>query len=156
MKTELEVLGEKKHSAELKKRAFSLEEVSLFGHVASKDGNAVQLKKIEAIVEWERPTSVRQICSFLGFDGYSHGFTVRFSTLSGPPTAQTRKSAPKFWREQCETSDMELKQRLVSAPVLTLRTEYIGHLVRTFASRKRIASLLMKQGNVVAYIAQSN
>jgi hypothetical protein len=100
LKTELEVLGEQRHSAELKKRAFSLEEVSLFGHVASKDGNAVQLKKIEAIVEWERPTSVRQICSFLGFDGYSHGFTVRFSTLSGPPTAQTRKSAPKFWREQ--------------------------------------------------------
>lgn len=45
LKTVLEVLGEKKHFAELKKRAFSLEEVSLFGHVASKDGNAVQLKK---------------------------------------------------------------------------------------------------------------
>jgi len=100
LKTVLEVLGEKKHFAELKKRAFSLEEVSLFGHVASKDGNAVQLKKIEAIVEWERPTSVRQICSFLGFDGYSHGFTVRFSAMSGPPPALTGKSAPKFWREQ--------------------------------------------------------
>jgi hypothetical protein len=60
LKTVLEVLlREKKLFVELKKRAFPLEEVSLLGHVVSKDSNAIRLKKIEAIVEWEQPTSVR-------------------------------------------------------------------------------------------------
>jgi len=59
LKTVLEVLREKKLFVELKKRAFPPEEVSLLGHVVSKDSNAIQLKKIEAIVEWEQPTSVR-------------------------------------------------------------------------------------------------
>ena len=76
LKAVLEVLREKKLFVELKKGAFSLEEVSLLGHVISKDGNDVHLKKIKAIVEWERPTSVRRIRSFLGFDGYYHKFTV--------------------------------------------------------------------------------
>jgi len=39
------------------------------GHVISKDGNAREPKKIVAIVEWEQPTSIRQIRSLLGFDG---------------------------------------------------------------------------------------
>jgi len=59
LKTVLEVLREKKLFAELKKRVFPLEEVSLLGHVVSEDSNAIQLKKIEGIVEWEQPTSVR-------------------------------------------------------------------------------------------------
>lgn len=59
LKTVLEVLREKKLFVELKKRAFPQEEVSLLGHVVSKDSNAIRLKKIEAIVEWEQPTSVR-------------------------------------------------------------------------------------------------
>ena len=75
-KTVLKVLRELKLFAEVKKRAFSLEDLSLLGQVISKDGNFVLLKKREAIVEWERLTSVRRICSFLGFDGYYHKFTV--------------------------------------------------------------------------------
>ena len=41
--------------------SLSLEEVSLLGHVVSKDGNAVHPERIEAIVEWERPPSVRLV-----------------------------------------------------------------------------------------------
>jgi len=59
LKTVLEVLRGKKLFAELKKRVFPLEEVSLLGHVVSEDSNFIQLKKIEGIVEWEQPTSVR-------------------------------------------------------------------------------------------------
>ena len=59
LKALFEVLRKKKHFAKLKKCVFSLEEVSLLGHAVLKDGNAVHPKKIEAIVDWERPPSVR-------------------------------------------------------------------------------------------------
>ena len=89
------------------------------GHVVSKDGNVVHPKKIEAIVQWERPTNVRQIRNLLGFDDYCHRFIVRFSALSEPLTAPTWKNAPNFSREQYEASVLELKQSLMSTHVLT-------------------------------------
>ena len=92
----LDVLSEKNLFAEQMKCAFSLEEVSLLCHVVSKYGNAVHPKKIEATVEWERPTSIRQIRSFSGIDGFNHRFVVRFSTLSGPLTPLIIMNAPKF------------------------------------------------------------
>ena len=60
LKTVLEVLREMEAlSLSIRSVTFSLEEVSLLGHVVSKDGNAVHPERIEAIVEWERPPSVR-------------------------------------------------------------------------------------------------
>ena len=70
LKTVLKILGEKKLLANLRKCSFWLEKVSCLGHVVSRDGNAGEPTKIEAIIEWERPTRVRLIHSFLGFDGY--------------------------------------------------------------------------------------
>lgn len=78
------------------------------GHVVSKDGNVVHPKKVEAIVQWERPTNVRQIRNLLGFDDYCHRFIVRFSALSEPLIAPTWKNAPNFSREQYDASVLEL------------------------------------------------
>ena len=58
LKTVLEVFGETKLFANHRNCAFLLQAVSCSGHVVSKDGNAGDPKKIEAIVEWERPRSV--------------------------------------------------------------------------------------------------
>lgn len=53
LKMVFEVLREKKLFTKLKKCEFLLEEMSFLGHVISKDGIAIDPKKIEAIVEWE-------------------------------------------------------------------------------------------------------
>jgi hypothetical protein len=98
LKTVMEVLRAKKLYAKLKKCEFWLEEVAFLGHVISKDGVLVDPRKIEAIVEWERPSSAREICSFLGLVGYYQRFIKGFSTLSRPLTALTRKNAPYMER----------------------------------------------------------
>jgi hypothetical protein len=96
------------------------------GHVVNKNGLAVDLAKVQAVVEWERPTSVREIRSFLGLAGYYRRFIEGFSSLSGPLTALTRKNAPFIWSDECEASFQELKCRLVIASVLTLPMESVG------------------------------
>ena len=58
----------------LKKCEFWLDSVAFLGHVVSKDGVAVDLKKVEAIVEWNRPNNVAEIRSFLGLAGYYRRF----------------------------------------------------------------------------------
>jgi hypothetical protein len=154
LKIVLEKLGEKKLFAKFKKCEFWLEEVAFLGHVVSKDGLAVDLAKVQAVVEWERPTSVRKIRSVLGLAGYYRRFIEGFSSLSGPLTALTRKNVPFVWSDKCEASFQELKRRLVTAPVLTLPMESVGYVVYTDASKKGLRCVLMQQGWVVAYASR--
>ena len=109
LKTVLGVLREKQLFAKLKKCEFWLEEVSFFGHLISKDGIAVDPNKIEAVVNWERPTNVHKIRSFLGLASYYRRFVKGFSTLSGPLTSLTKKNAHFVWSDTCEANFQELK-----------------------------------------------
>ena len=56
--------------AKLEKCEFWLEKVQFLGHIVTKDGISVDPTKVEAIVNWPRPTNVSQVQSFLGMAGY--------------------------------------------------------------------------------------
>lgn len=58
------------------------------------------------------------------------------------------------WSEECEVRFQELKQRLVTAPMLALPMESVGYVVYTDASRKGLGCVLMQQGRVVAYASR--
>ena len=75
--------------------------------------------KIEEVVKWQIPTSVTEVCSFLGLAGYYRRFVKGFSSIVAPLTRLTRKDTPFVWTDECETSFQELKNRLTTAPVLT-------------------------------------
>jgi hypothetical protein len=117
-------------------------------------GVVVDLKKVKAVVEWTRPTSVFEIRSFLGLAGYYQRFIEAFSKLSGPLTALTRKSARFVWIDECEQCFQELKRRLVTAPVLALLTESGNFVVYNDASKKGLGCILMQNGNVIAYTSR--
>jgi len=93
LKTVLNILREKKLFAKLKKCEFWMKEVSFLGHVISEAEVAVDPRKIEAVINWERPSNVNEIRSFLGLAGYYRRFVEGFSKLSGPLTTLTKKNA---------------------------------------------------------------
>jgi hypothetical protein len=106
----LERLWREKLYAKLRKCEFWLDSVFFLGHMISSKEVAVDPKKVMAIVEWTRPTSVIEIQSFLGLAGYYRLFIEGFSKLSEPLTALTRKNACIFWTDECEQSCKELKR----------------------------------------------
>jgi hypothetical protein len=154
LKTVLSILREKKLFAKLKKCGFWLKEVSFLGHVISKDGVVGDPRKIEAVTNWERPSNVNEIRSFLGFAGYYRRFVEGFSKLSGPLTALTKKNARFIWSDECEECFQELKQSLVSAPVLTLPKESEKFIIYSDASLHGLGCVLMQQGKVIAYASR--
>jgi hypothetical protein len=125
--------------------------VSFLGHVISGKGVAVDPKKVKAVVEWTRPTSVFEIRSFLRLAGYYRRFIEGFSKLSGPLTALTRKNARFVWTDECEQCFQELKRRLVTAPVLALPMKSGNFIEYSDASKKGLGCVLMQNGNVIAY-----
>nr|GFD03678.1 putative reverse transcriptase domain-containing protein [Tanacetum cinerariifolium] len=86
----------------------------------SAEGITIDPAKVKAITKWPRPTSVTEVCSFLGLAGYYRRFIEGFSRLALPLTKLMRKGEKFVWNEEREKRFEELKQRLVSAPVLTL------------------------------------
>ena len=54
-------------------------------------GVSVDLKKVKAVMSWERPMSVFKISRFLGLAGYYRRFIEYFSRLAVPMTRLTLK-----------------------------------------------------------------
>ena len=54
------------------------------GHVVLASSASVDLKKVEAVMSWERPKSVFEIRNFLGLVGYYRGFIQDFFRLAAP------------------------------------------------------------------------
>ena len=98
--------------------------------------------------------NVSEVRSFLGLAGYYRRFVEGFSRIPIPLTQLTHKNAKFVWTEECEKSFQELKQRLVTAPVLTIPRNLGGFVIYSDALRKRLGCVLMQHGKIIAYASR--
>ena len=115
--------------AKLSKCQFWLDRVAFLGHVISAEGFSVDPYKIEAIVNWKPPTNVSEVRSFLGLASYYRKFVERFSKIAIPLTNLLKKDQKFKWLDTCQHSFEELRQRLTTAPVLSLPSGKDGYVV---------------------------
>ena len=118
------------------------------------DGIAVDPSKVEAVMDWQSPTTPTKIKSFLGLAGYYRKFIEGFSKLALPLTKLTRKEVEFVWDEACEQSFIELKRRLTSAPILILPDLKEKFEVYCDAYGQGLGCVLMQEGKVVAYASR--
>nr|GEV19644.1 retrotransposon protein, putative, Ty3-gypsy subclass [Tanacetum cinerariifolium] len=125
-------------------------QVAFLGHIVSADDITMDPSKVKAITKWQRPTTVTEVRSFLGLAGYYRHFVKGFSRLALPLTQLMRKGEKFVWTDECGESFEELKQRLVSAPILTLPSG------SSDASKKGLgcSCILMQHGKVIAYASR--
>ncbi|GJR92989.1 putative reverse transcriptase domain-containing protein [Tanacetum coccineum] len=93
-----------------------IDDILVFSNIRNYYGSG----EVEAITKCARPTFVTEVQSFLGLAGYYRRFVEGFSRLALPLTKLMRKGEKFVWNEEREKSFEELKQRLVSSPILTL------------------------------------
>ena len=74
--------------------------------------------KVKAIVEWERPTTIKGVRSFLGFANYYRMFIAKYTSIAKPLLDLTKKDVPFLWTEECDSAFNTLKQRFIEGPVL--------------------------------------
>ena len=119
LKYVLQTLREHQLYAKILKCKFWLDQVAFLGHVVSKDGIQVDPSKIEAIIDWPRPTTITEMRSSLGLAGYYWRFVKDFSKIAAPLTRLTQKNVRFNWTDRCEEHFLLLEDLLTSAPVLT-------------------------------------
>ena len=103
----------------LSKREFGQAQVTYLGHIVGQ-GEVKQLSaKVEAIVNFTRPESKKQLMRFPRMAGYYRKFCPNFAAVAEPLTQLLRKRIKFLWIERCDKPFEELKAMLQSAPVLT-------------------------------------
>ena len=113
-------LGEAGLRLDIDKCEFAAKEVKYLGFIISAgEGIKVDPEKVAAIRSWEAPVNVKGVRSFLGFANSTRDFIENFSDLSAPLSLLTHKNQPWKWGEEQEEAFRELKERFITAPVLT-------------------------------------
>jgi len=74
------------------------------GHIISKEGIAVDTKKIRAIENWPAPRSVSEVRSFMDLAGYYRRFIEGFSRIAHPITSLQKKGVNFECTLDCERS----------------------------------------------------
>ncbi|KAL0186579.1 hypothetical protein M9458_018249, partial [Cirrhinus mrigala] len=105
--------------AKEEKCAFHQDKVSFLGYIISSEGVAMDERKVEAVLNWPRPSTLRELQRFLGFANFYRRFIRNFSTVAAPLTAMVKKGTSRLtWPQAALQAYDELRQRFSSAPIL--------------------------------------
>ena len=106
-------------------------------------------------MDWESPTSVHQIRSFLGLAGYYRRFIPDFSRIAKPMTELLKNGVKFVWDDKCEEAFQTLKARLTTTPVLATPDSTKPFDVYCDASSMGLGCVLMQDNRVIAYASRA-
>ena len=146
-------------------------EVKYLGHIVSSKGVSTDPEKIEQVREWPTPTTHKELRSFLGFTGYYRRYVNGYAKIVAPlykltagnPTRRKGKQAPTkpppyIWTKETQASFDQLKQVMISAPILGYADYKKPFLLQTDASGVGLGAVLSQiqdgQERVIAYASR--
>jgi hypothetical protein len=128
-----------------------MKQVAFLGHVISKGGISVDPKKVQDVLSWNAPMSVSDIQSFLGLAGYYQRFIKGLLKISKPMTELLEKDKNFGWMPACEASFLELKKRLMTAPILVMSDMEKPFCIYCDVSGQGLECVLMQDGHMVTF-----
>ena len=111
----------------------------------------IENAKVKAIIDWEPPTKVSELRSFLGLVNYYRHFIKGYSAKAAPLTDMLKKNRMWHWSEECQHAFEELKRAISEEPVLALPDHTKPFEVQTDASDFAIGGVLMQEGHLIAF-----
>ena len=119
-------------------------QVSFLGHLLGHEQLMPESDKVSKVREAPRPTTKKQVRSFLGLVGFYRKFIPHFAEKALPLTNLTKGSAPDRvrWDDACEASYSALKESICSSPVLRLPDPSRTFILRTDASYDGLGAAL--------------
>ncbi|CAM8986951.1 unnamed protein product [Rhodiola kirilowii] len=137
------VLRENDMYVKKEKCSFAQPEVLFLGHKISNGRLMMEDCKIQAIQNWEPPTKVPEMRSFLGLVNYYRRFIKGYSARAAPLTDLLKKAKAWAWTKQCQDAFDNLKKAICEEPVLRLADHTRPFELHTDALDFAIGGVLM-------------
>ena len=145
----LEALRKAGLQADIDKCEFHVTKVNYLGLVITSNGIRMDPHKVSAVQQWETPTCVQDVQSFIGFANFYRRFIYGFSSIVAPMIATVKKDARKSnfeWTSACQRAFDLLKRRFTTAPILAHFDYEKECIVETDASDNVSAGVLSQYG----------
>jgi hypothetical protein len=130
-----------------------MDRVHYLVYIVDRHGVHVDPSKIQVIRDWPALTTLTELQSFLGVANFYHRFVLGFSHIAWALIQITRCGGKKkfVWGRSQKQAFNDLKQRLCSAPVLSLPDLQQPFEIETNASDYVVGVVLTQHGYPVAY-----
>ena len=99
---------------------WKVKEVGFLGVIIREDRVRIKKEKVQGVIEWPVPKSVKDVQKFLGLENYYRWFVKDFARIAKPLHEMTRKETKWSWGERQQRVFEELKQRFMTEPVLVI------------------------------------
>jgi hypothetical protein len=99
---------------------FEQAKVDYLGLVISHGKVSMDPVKIEAVVNWPIPESLKEVQSFIGFANFYQCFIKDFSKICCPLHDLSKKDVPFVWGPSQQQAFDQLKTAFTTKPVLVL------------------------------------
>ena len=111
-------LQEAEIPVDVAKCEFHITKTKYLGLIISVDGIKMDPAKVESIKQWNTPTCVTEVRSFIGFCNFYCCFIKNFSKIAGPLNSLIKKDAKFAWSDKCKLAFKRLKKHVCKAPIL--------------------------------------
>lgn len=75
-------------------------------------------EKIESILKWPTPKTLKQVRGFLGLTGWYRRFISNFADVTHPISSILCKKKKFEWTEEAQNAFNKIKELLTTAPIL--------------------------------------
>ncbi|GMJ12439.1 hypothetical protein HRI_004913100 [Hibiscus trionum] len=107
--------------------------------------------KVHAIQEWEPPTKVHELRSFLGLVNYYRRFIKGYSARATPLTELLKKNKSWVWSPTFQEAFEDLKKVVCEEPVLSFPDHTKPYELHTDTPDFSIGGVLIQDGHPIAY-----
>ncbi|KAL0182333.1 hypothetical protein M9458_021708, partial [Cirrhinus mrigala] len=132
--------------AKEEKCQFHQESIAFLGYVISPEGVAMDDNKVNAVRNWPRPKTLKELQRFLGFSNFYRRFIRNFSTVAAPLTSMIKKGDARLtWSPIAVQAYHDLRQRFTTAPILRHPDPRLPFLVEVDASSTGVGAVLSQR-----------
>ena len=87
----MSILRDHKLFVKKEKCQFGQECIHYLGHVISREGVVVDPEKVQAMLKWPKPKTLKALRQFPGLTGYYRKFIQDYRKIAGPLTSMLKK-----------------------------------------------------------------